>query len=253
MKKRDFLKTTGIFSAGVVLSPFAACKSSKTIAEPTAALPAIAAPAAPVVDFQLPPLGYATSAIEPAIDALTMEIHHDKHHAAYVTNLNKALGGQPFKGSAFTLSEMFSILTETDTAVRNNGGGHWNHTMYWKWITPGGRAMDGTLMKALISTFGSFEGFVTQFSDAAKTRFGSGWAWLCVDMDKKLFISSTPNQDNPLMTNLVEKHGTPILGIDVWEHAYYLKYQNKRPDYITAFMSIVNWDTVGKMYLEAIK
>jgi superoxide dismutase, Fe-Mn family len=254
MKKRDFLKTAGILSAGVVLSPFAACNASKKISEPTAAAPPEPPAPPPTLTFELPALGFATNGLEPFIDTQTMEIHHGKHHAAYVANLNKALNGQPFKGSASTLEEMFAILDQNDTAVRNNGGGHWNHTMFWKWIAPGGsKAMDGALMKAIIGTFGSFENFVKTFSDEAKNRFGSGWAWLCVDMNKQLFIASTPNQDNPLMTNLVEKHGTPILGIDVWEHAYYLKYQNKRTDYITAFMNIVNWDTVGKMYVSATK
>lgn len=252
MKKRDFLKQAGIISAGVVLSPMLACSPKKELTDVAPILAVSILPETPL--FILPELGFATNALEPAIDAMTMEIHHGKHHAAYVNNLNKALGGKPFKETGYTLEDICSVVTAEDTAVRNNGGGHWNHSMFWKWITPGGaKAMDGSLMKAIISSFGSYDEFVKQFSESAKTRFGSGWAWLSVDADKKLFISSTPNQDNPLMKNLVEKPGKPILGIDVWEHAYYLNYQNKRPDYINAFFGIVNWDVVGKMYLEALK
>ncbi|MFN0032731.1 MAG: superoxide dismutase, partial [Flavobacteriales bacterium] len=249
MKKREFLKQAGIISAGVIISPMMACKPKQVTAASETAMDAIVPVSpAPLTEFTLPALGFATNALEPSIDVMTMEIHHDKHHAAYVNNLNKALGGMPFHESGYTLEEICALVMEGDTAVRNNGGGHYNHTQFWKWIAPGGSAMDGELMKALKAQFGSFEEFNKQFTEAAKNRFGSGWAWLSVDADKKLFISSTPNQDNPLMKYVVEKPGTPILGIDVWEHAYYLNYQNKRADYITAFMSIVNWNAVGKMY-----
>ncbi len=255
MKKREFLKNAGIIGAGIVLSPIMACGPKKMVSLTTITdvktSPEVTA--MPITNFVLPELGFATNALEPAIDALTMEIHHGKHHAGYVQNINKVLDGKPFNTSAFSLEEICKSVTDKDTAVRNNGGGHWNHSMFWKWITPGGsKAMDGSLMKAIVATFGSFEEFQKQFIESAKTRFGSGWTWLSVDAEKKLFISSTPNQDNPLMQNLVEKSGTPILGIDVWEHAYYLHYQNRRPDYITAFMGIVNWDVVGKFYLKAV-
>ncbi len=235
MKKREFLKTAGILSTGLVLSPLISC----------AAKTGVVAPVVAPTSFELPPLGYAFNALEPHIDALTMEIHHDKHHGAYVTNLNKAIADKEiFNGKS--LEQICEMVTADMAAVRNNGGGHYNHSKFWKWIAPGGaKAPSGELATAINSAFGSFDEMKKQFSEAAKTRFGSGWAWLSVGPDKKLFISSTPNQDNPLMKNLVEKVGTPILGIDVWEHAYYLNYQNKRPDYITAFFNIINWDTVA--------
>lgn len=249
MKKREFLKTAGILGAGVVIAPGLACSGKKTAAAPDIVATPPPPPPQPKV-FELPPLGYANTALEPVIDALTMEIHHDKHHGAYVSNLNKAVAADQDNFGNKSLEEIFDILTPTSAvALRNNAGGHYNHTQFWNWIAPGSsKAMDGALMKAIMGSFGSYDEFVKQFSEAAKTRFGSGWAWLSVDADKKLFISSTPNQDNPLMKNLVEKPGTPILGIDVWEHAYYLNYQNRRPDYISAFMGIVNWDYVGRLY-----
>jgi Fe-Mn family superoxide dismutase len=204
--------------------------------------------------FTLPDLGYSYNALEPVIDAKTMEIHHGKHHAAYVNGLNTALNGKAYKDRASTLEDILAIVEAEDAAVRNNAGGHWNHSMFWKWITPGGSKAPSEMMKSAINaSFGSMEEFQKQFTDAAKSRFGSGWAWLSVDSNKKLFISSTPNQDNPLMKKLVDKTGTPILGLDVWEHAYYLNYQNRRPDYVTAFFSIINWDVVEAEYLKAIK
>ena len=250
MKKREFLKTTGILGAGLILSPMLACASRKHEAIFTESDEALLA----ISPFTLPELGYATNALEPAIDKLTMEIHHDKHHAAYVTKLNEALNGNAYKGKASTLEDICALVTAEDAAVRNNGGGHWNHSMFWKWIKPGGAKVPAdALASAINASFGNMDEFKKQFTEAAKSRFGSGWAWLSVGNDKKLFISSTPNQDNPLMKNLVEKPGTPVLGIDVWEHAYYLNYQNKRPDYITAFLGIINWDEVNAMYAAAIR
>lgn len=255
MKKREFLKTAGILGAGVIIAPGLACSAKKTATASVDSIqPPPLPPPPPVPAFELPPLGYATNALEPAIDALTMEIHHDKHHGAYVSNLNKAVSAETDAFGNKKLEEILGMLQTTSTpALRNNAGGHYNHTQFWNWIAPGSsKAMDGALMKGIISAFGSYDEFVRQFSDAAKTRFGSGWAWLSVDAEKKLFISSTPNQDNPLMKNIVEKPGTPILGIDVWEHAYYLNYQNRRPDYISAFMGLINWDYVGRLYSQAI-
>jgi Fe-Mn family superoxide dismutase len=202
--------------------------------------------------FALPPLGYAYNALEPVIDAMTMEIHHSKHHQAYVDNLNKAVEGNLEKFGGSTLENLCVNASADVPAIRNNAGGHFNHTLFWNWIKPGGaKAPVGALLDAINASFGSVEEFQKKFGEAAKTRFGSGWAWLSVDKEHKLFISSTPNQDNPLMAGLVEKAGKPILGLDVWEHAYYLHYQNRRPDYISAFWSIVNWDVVAELYANA--
>lgn len=199
--------------------------------------------------FELPALAYATDALEPHIDKTTMEIHHGKHHQAYVTNLNKALEGKP-EASADIL-DIVKNISKYPMAVRNNGGGHYNHSLFWSVIAPGkGGAPKGELLDAINAAFGSFEEFKTKFSEAGATRFGSGWAWLSVGTDKKLVVSSTPNQDSPLM-DIAEVKGTPILGMDVWEHAYYLKYQNRRPDYIAAFWNVVNWDAVAELYKKA--
>jgi len=196
--------------------------------------------------FTLPPLPYAFDALEPYIDARTMEIHHDKHHAAYVNNLNAALEKAPELQSR-SLDDLLQHLDQVPeairTAVRNNAGGHWNHSMFWQIMTPkGGGAPKGKVADAINQAFGSFDAFKTQFADAAGKRFGSGWAWLVND-GGKLSITSTPNQDNPLMEGK-----KAILGLDVWEHAYYLKYQNRRPDYITAWWNVVNWDAVADRY-----
>jgi Fe-Mn family superoxide dismutase len=200
--------------------------------------------------FQLPPLPYANNALEPHFDALTMEIHHDRHHAAYVNNLNAALEGQ-HGILEMSIEELMANISKLSTPIRNNGGGHFNHSLFWKLLSPnGGGAPKGALAEDINATFGSFEKFKDEFSRAATTRFGSGWAWLVVAAGK-LVVSSTPNQDNPLM-DIAEVKGTPILALDVWEHAYYLKYQNKRPDYITAFWNLVNWDEVSIRY-EAAK
>ncbi|RZK50689.1 MAG: superoxide dismutase [Pedobacter sp.] len=200
--------------------------------------------------FELPALSYATDALEPHIDKLTMEIHHGKHHQAYVTNLNKALEGKPEANS--NLEDLIKNISKYPAAVRNNGGGHYNHTLFWSVLGPNkGGEPTGELATAINEAFGSFEEFKTKIQDAGATRFGSGWAWLSVGADKKLFISSTPNQDSPLM-DVAEQKGTPIFGIDVWEHAYYLKYQNMRPSYLAAIWNVVNWDAVAENYKKAL-
>lgn len=197
--------------------------------------------------FELPNLPYAFDALEPYIDAKTMEIHHDKHHAAYTTNLNAAIEGTDLENA--TIEEI--LVKGTDKpAVRNNGGGYWNHNLFWEVLAPNaGGQPEGELGAEIIATFGSFEAFKDEFSKAAATRFGSGWAWLIVK-DGKLVVTSTPNQDNPLMP-VADVQGQPILGLDVWEHAYYLNYQNRRPDYINAFFNVVNWNKVAELYAAA--
>jgi len=198
--------------------------------------------------FTLPDLPYAFEALEPHIDALTMQIHHDKHHQAYVDNLNKAITGTPNEGKS--LEELVKVAGTLSPAVRNNGGGHWNHSFFWEIIGPGaGGEPEGKLAEAIKSTFGSLDEFKEKFNAAGTTRFGSGWAWLIVK-DGKLEVSSTPNQDNPLM-DVAESKGTPILGVVVWEHAYYLKYQNRRPEYLKAFWNVVNWKKVAALYAAA--
>lgn len=198
--------------------------------------------------FTLPALPYATDALEPHIDKATMEIHHGKHHQAYVTNLNKALEGKPEAENS--IEDIITNISKFAPAVRNNGGGHYNHSLFWTLLSPnGGGEPTGELAEAIKSTFGSFEDFKTKVSDAGATRFGSGWAWLIV-ADGKLVVTSTPNQDNPLM-DIAEVKGTPILGIDVWEHAYYLKYQNRRPDYLAAIWNVINWNKVAELYAKA--
>jgi len=200
--------------------------------------------------FTLPALPYATDALEPHIDKLTMEIHHGKHHQAYVTNLNKALEGKPEADSS--IDDIIKHISKFPPAVRNNGGGHYNHSLFWTLLSPnGGGEPTGALADAIKSTFGSFADLKTKVSDAGATRFGSGWSWLIVTPDKKLAVTSTPNQDNPLM-DIAEVKGTPILGIDVWEHAYYLKYQNRRPDYLAAIWNAINWNHVAELYSKAI-
>ncbi|MGZ3757047.1 MAG: superoxide dismutase [Mucilaginibacter sp.] len=200
--------------------------------------------------FTLPALSYATDALEPHIDKMTMEIHHGKHHQAYVTNLNKALEGKP--EADHSIDDIIKNISKFPMAVRNNGGGHYNHTMFWTLLSPnGGGEPTGALAAAITSTFGSFADLKTKMSEAGATRFGSGWAWLIVTPEKKLAVCSTPNQDNPLM-DIAEVKGTPILGIDVWEHAYYLKYQNRRPDYLAAIWNVINWSHVAELYAKAV-
>ena len=198
--------------------------------------------------FELPSLPYALNALEPHIDARTMEIHHGKHHNAYVTNLNAAVAGTDLEGKS--LEELMKVAGSS-AAVRNNGGGHWNHSLFWQILSPtGGGLPTGALAAAIDAKFGSFDAFKEAFNKAGATRFGSGWAWLCVDTKKELCVCSSPNQDNPLM-DVSENPGTPIMGLDVWEHAYYLHYQNRRPDYIAAFWNLVNWEEVSKRYAAA--
>jgi Fe-Mn family superoxide dismutase len=202
-----------------------------------------------IMAFQLPALAYATDALEPHIDKMTMEIHHGKHHQAYVDNVNKALAGT--EGENHKIEDLMKSISKYPMPVRNNGGGHFNHTLYWSVMSPnGGGAPAGDLAKAIDAAFGSFDEFKKKFAEAGMTRFGSGWSWLSVSSDGKLQVSSTPNQDNPLM-DIAEVKGTPILGMDVWEHAYYLKYQNKRADYVAAFMNVVNWDAVADRFEKA--
>lgn len=197
--------------------------------------------------FTLPALPYAFDALEPHIDARTMEIHHGKHHNAYVTNLNNAIAGTDLEGKS--LEELMKVAG-SNAAVRNNGGGHWNHSLFWQILSPtGGGTPSGDLAAAIDAKFGSFDAFKETFNKAGATRFGSGWAWLVVT-ENGLAVSSTPNQDNPLM-DVAEVKGTPILGLDVWEHAYYLHYQNRRPDYIAAFWNLINWDEVSKRFAAA--
>lgn len=200
--------------------------------------------------FELPPLPYANNALEPHFDAQTMEIHHDRHHAAYVTNLNTALAAEP-RLATKTLEELMAEAGKAGPAVRNNGGGHYNHSMFWKILKPngGGPPPAGRLADDINATFGSFDKFKEEFAKAAMTRFGSGWAWLIV-ADGKLAVTSTPNQDNPLM-DVAEVKGLPVICLDVWEHAYYLKYQNRRADYIVAFWNLINWDQVSIHYATA--
>lgn len=195
-------------------------------------------------------LPYAYDALEPFIDKMTMEIHHSKHHKAYYDNMMNAVKGTDMEGK--TLEEVFANMSKYPAAVRNNGGGYYNHNLYWEVMKVNGGKPSAKLEAAIVKTFGSMDELKKQFTDAGKTRFGSGWAWLSVDKDGKLFVSSTPNQDNPLM-DVAEKHGTPILGMDVWEHAYYLKYQNKRPDYTEAFWNVINWEAVSKKYDSIVK
>lgn len=196
--------------------------------------------------FELPKLDYAYNALEPNVDAATMEIHHSKHHAAYTNNLNAALEGSA--DASKSIEALMADVSKRSVAVRNNGGGFYNHSLFWKVIGPnGGGKPSGDLLQAIEKNFGSFDAFKEEFSKAAATRFGSGWAWLVKTADGKLVVSSTPNQDNPLM-DVAEVKGTPILGLDVWEHAYYLKYQNRRPDYIQAFWNVVNWDEVAARF-----
>ena len=196
--------------------------------------------------FELPKLNYAHDALEPHIDAKTMEIHHGKHHAGYTSKLNAAVEGTDLEGES--IEEILQNLDLSNGAVRNNGGGFYNHRLFWEVMSPdGGGSPSGDLAAAIDEHFGSFEKFKDAFSNAAATQFGSGWAWLCVHKDGSLEVCSTPNQDNPLMPN-VSCGGTPILGLDVWEHAYYLNYQNRRPDYIEAFFNVIDWNKVGELY-----
>jgi Fe-Mn family superoxide dismutase len=196
------------------------------------------------MSFELPKLGYSYDALEPTIDAKTMEIHHSKHHQAYVDNLNKAIEGTDL--TELSIEDVCKNGSEKP-AVRNNGGGHFNHSLFWEILTPGGSSTPVGNVRNAIENYGGFEKFKTDFAEAAKTRFGSGWAWLVKNDDGSVSVTSTPNQDNPLMP-VADVKGTPVLGLDVWEHAYYLNYQNRRPDYVTAFFDVVNWDKVEELF-----
>jgi Fe-Mn family superoxide dismutase len=201
--------------------------------------------------FELPKLPYAFDALEPHIDAKTMEIHHGKHHQAYVTNLNNAIAGTDLE--KLSIEDICKNISKHPAAVRNNGGGHFNHSLFWQIMKPkGGGKPTGDVAKAIDSDLGGFDKLKADFTQAGATRFGSGWAWMCVKGDGKLAICSTPNQDNPLM-DVSDCKGTPILGMDVWEHAYYLNYQNRRPDYMNAFFEVINWEKVNELYLKAKK
>jgi superoxide dismutase, Fe-Mn family len=245
MDKRKFLKLSSIAGASVMVAPFIAVGEKNQDQYENKNVNKLQLGA-----FVVPALGYAFDALEPHIDAMTMEIHHDKHHGAYVSKLNDAMNGSRFEG--MTIEKIMSEVKEEDKAIRNNAGGHYNHSLFWKIIMPGEDKMPTKKINQLIiEGFGSFEKFKEMFTEVAKQVFGSGWAWLAVDQNKKLFISTTPNQDNPLMSNIAKQQGTPILGLDVWEHAYYLKHQNKRIDYITDFFNIINWKQVELNYDQA--
>jgi Fe-Mn family superoxide dismutase len=208
-----------------------------------------------IMSFALPDLPYADNALEPTIDAQTMQIHRGKHHAAYVNNLNAALEKYPDlqkKSVEDLIRDLNAVPADIRTAVRNNGGGHVNHALFWQIMKPGGGGQPGGKLAAdIAATFGGFDAFKEQFAKAGMGRFGSGWAWLCVNPEKKLCVCSTPNQDNPIMRGVAECPGTPILGLDVWEHAYYLKYQNRRADYIAAWWNVVNWAKVEELHAKA--
>lgn len=239
MKKRKFIKTSTALIAGATIVPLASCEDFKKGYNE-----GMKAAEGAQVSFELPELAFPTTALEPHIDAKTMEIHHGKHHAGYVRKFNAALEASPLAGSA--IEEILASIKPDDTALRNNGGGHYNHSLFWSVMSPkGGGSPSGDLADAINTAFGSFDTLKEQFSTAAKTRFGSGWAWLVKGADNKLFVTSTPNQDNPLMTNIADQKGTPILGLDVWEHAYYLNYQNRRGDYVSNFFNLIDWNAVA--------
>lgn len=235
--RRDFIKKSALLSVGALVG-------CKVVSESTGVSAGSTTGSIPVIGgFTLPDLPYSFDALEPHIDKLTMEIHHDRHHKAYVDNLNKAL--TELKSTADNLEEICKNISSYNTAVRNNAGGHYNHSLFWKWMSPkGGGEPTGKILEVINSNFTSFEEFKKKLNEAGTKRFGSGWAWLVKKSDGTFEITSTPNQDNPLM-DVAEVKGTPILGVDVWEHAYYLKYQNKRADYLAAWWNVVNWEEVN--------
>ena len=248
MKRRSFIKNIPFVAPASLAIASCTPAAAKKVSENTLSNNKINKT---VMAFELPALAYATTALEPHIDAKTMEIHHDKHHAAYVTNLNAAVTADA-NAQGKTIEALITNISKYAPAIRNNGGGHWNHTMFWSIMGPNsGGAPTGDIATAINSTFGSFDNFKKELSQAGMTRFGSGWAWLSVDANKKLIVSSTPNQDNPLM-DVADKKGTPVLGVDVWEHAYYLHYQNRRADYLAAFFNVVNWDEVNRRFKAAM-
>ncbi|TNE52534.1 MAG: superoxide dismutase [Bacteroidetes bacterium] len=254
MEKRTFLKTGLLLTVGAAMAPLIkACKSGNKAAATNAGMTIPPPKLRRTTPFTLPALPYDTGALEPHIDKMTMEIHHGKHHQGYVNKLNAAV-----KDTVYAEYELDDIIARVTTAdaeknVRNNAGGHWNHSLFWQVMAPdGGGKPGGQLASGINAAFGSFEQFQTAFSDASKSVFGSGWAWLCVGKDKSLFITTTPNQDNPMMLQIASNPGTPILGLDVWEHAYYLKHQNKRADYISTFFNVINWNEVGRLFDKAM-
>jgi superoxide dismutase, Fe-Mn family len=242
MERRKFFKSAGLMAAAAYAGPkfFASSEGVRSSAA-TGKVPAVP---------EFPPLPYAYNALEPYIDARTMEIHYDKHHRAYYTNFVAAVKGTPLEG--MELTDIFKSVSKQPDAVRNNSGGLYNHTFFWNNLIVGSKGPSAELSAALTKAFGSVDKFKEAFNTTAKTRFGSGWAWLYLNSDKALAVGSTPNQDNPLMDLSLFK-GVPILGLDVWEHAYYLKYQNRRPEYIDAFWNVVNWEEVNKRYTAAVK
>jgi Fe-Mn family superoxide dismutase len=238
MKRRNFLSAVGLITAAAVSSPLSNTLNKFNQFNSNTRRNNI------MSKFELPALPYSYDSLEPVIDKMTMEIHHTKHHQAYVTNLNKAIEGTEMEGKS--LEELMNEISKYPAAVRNNGGGHFNHSLFWTVMKQGGGNPSGALLDAINSAFNSVDEMKEKFNNAAMTRFGSGWAWLTVT-NGKLVVSSTPNQDNPLM-DVVDVKGTPILGLDVWEHAYYLKYQNRRADYCGNWWNIVNWDEVAKRF-----
>lgn len=246
MKKRTFLKLTGMAGLGLAVAPFFGCG---TEGQEAANQGELASDSQAVEGGHVQsPLTYGLDALEPAIDAATMGLHYGKHHAGYVKKLNAALANDVARRD-LPLEAMLSTLGPEDAALRNNGGGHYNHELYWKVMQPGGASTpQGMLAQAITERFGSFKNFQEEFVSAGAKRFGSGWVWLIFDAQGMLQITSTPNQDNPLMARIVDTPGSPLLGMDVWEHAYYLNYQNKRGDYMSAFMTLVNWDIVGERF-----
>lgn len=241
MERRKFVKSVGLVTAAAYVSP-------KVIGNNQVTVSLSENDSAPALEFPALPYGY--DALEPYIDARTMEIHYDKHHRAYFTNYVNAIKGTPLEGMA--VKEVFASISKQPDAVRNNGGGYYNHIFFWNNLAAKSAGPSAELSAAISKSFGSFDKFKETFSTAAKTRFGSGWAWLYLNNEKNLLVGSTPNQDNPLM-DISPVKGTPVLTLDVWEHAYYLKYQNKRPDYIDAFWNVVNWEEVNKRYAAALK
>jgi Fe-Mn family superoxide dismutase len=239
MERRYFLKKAGLLTAAACITPVVFSGNTET---------GVQAGNAPSREF--PPLPYSYDALEPYIDAKTMEIHYDKHHRAYFNNFISAVKGTAIEKSS--LEEIFAGISKQPEAVRNNAGGYYNHTFFWNSMAKGGGQPSGELMSAINKKFGSFDEFRQNFSTAARTRFGSGWAWLYMKPDKTLAVDSTPNQDNPLM-DISNVKGIPLLTLDVWEHAYYLKYQNRRPEYIEAFWNVINWKEVEKRFSEAVK
>ncbi|TAL64235.1 MAG: superoxide dismutase [Bacteroidetes bacterium] len=241
MERRKFVKSVGLLTAAAYVGP-------KVLGNNQVPVKSVRTEGVPASEF--PPLPFAYNALEPYIDARTMEIHYDKHHRAYYTNFLNAIKGTPLEG--MELSTIFASVSKQPDVVRNNSGGYYNHLFFWNNLRAGSAGPSPELSSALTKTFGSFDKFKEALSTSAKTRFGSGWAWLYFNPDKNLAVGSTPNQDNPLM-DISQVKGTPLLTIDVWEHAYYLKYQNKRADYVDAFWNVVNWDEVNKRYQLALK